>query len=179
MQNKRKSYQSNKATGTKYVSPSISVSEGYRGAVRPEDTAMQDKCSRKKPMRQGPTAVHTRHASRPELLRSGGRQRPGAGTGRRREKTYRYGETASPGIGKNAQKRRLAKIYLFLAIITVAVSVVLALTVFFKVDEIEVRGNSRYGAHTIIEHSGIKIGDNLLLMDKFSSIAQSSKTSIT
>ena len=46
----------------------------------------------------------------------------------------------------------------------------LALTVFFKVDEIEVRGNSRYGAHTIIEHSGIKIGDNLLLMDKFSSI---------
>ena len=44
---------------------------------------------------------------------------------------------------------------------------VAALTLFFKVDQVVVSGNSRYSAEEIIEVSGVEQGDNLILMDKY------------
>ena len=43
-----------------------------------------------------------------------------------------------------------------------------ALAVFFKVDTIEVTGNSRYTAQEIADSGGIHVGDNLFLVNKFS-----------
>ena len=51
------------------------------------------------------------------------------------------------------------------AIICGAISVALAL--FFKIETVHVTGNSRYREEEILEASGIRIGDNMFLMNKF------------
>jgi cell division protein FtsQ len=123
-------------------------------AARPAQTAGNRPGSARRP-RPGPAASH--------------RERP-AGENRTKNQYGRYGETASANVRRKTQnKRRASKIYLFLAVGAVIAAIVLALTVFFNVNEIEVRGNSRYSSEQVIEYSGISIGDNLLLMDKFSS----------
>jgi hypothetical protein len=48
-----------------------------------------------------------------------------------------------------------------------AVAIVAALTLFFKVQEIEVVGNVRYTGEEILEVAQIKPGDNLVLLDKY------------
>ena len=48
-----------------------------------------------------------------------------------------------------------------------AVAVVAALTLFFKVETIVVTGAGRYAAAEIIEASGVKTGDNLVLLDRY------------
>ena len=102
MQNKRKSYQSNKATGTKYVSPSISVSEGYRGAVPSGRYGNARQMLSEEAYAAGPYGGSPmRHASvrTPEARR----QRPGAGTGRRRGK--RHTVTAKRPLRVSVKKR--------------------------------------------------------------------------
>lgn len=54
-----------------------------------------------------------------------------------------------------------------LSIVLTAVVIVIALTLFFKVDHIEVSGNNRYSAEKITEVSGVGIGDNLILLNKY------------
>lgn len=49
--------------------------------------------------------------------------------------------------------------------IIILAALVLAICVFFKVSEIEVTGNERYGSDEVIEASGIKKGDNLVFMN--------------
>lgn len=53
-----------------------------------------------------------------------------------------------------------------LSVLLAAVAVVAALTLFFKVDKIEVTGSSRYQAEEIIAASGVERGDNLILLDR-------------
>lgn len=55
----------------------------------------------------------------------------------------------------------------FASVVLTAVAVVVALTLFFKVDEIVVSGNSRYSTGEIISVSGVESGDNLILLDKY------------
>lgn len=46
-------------------------------------------------------------------------------------------------------------------------ALIAAMTIFFRVENIKVEGDSRYDAAEIIAASGIEIEDNLFLMDKF------------
>ena len=46
-------------------------------------------------------------------------------------------------------------------------AVVMALTLFFRVDTIEVTGTERYTEKDVIEASGIQLGDNLFLLNKY------------
>ena len=54
-----------------------------------------------------------------------------------------------------------------LSVVLTAVVIVVALTLFFKVDHITVSGNSRYTAEEIVAVCGVGQGDNLILLDKY------------
>lgn len=64
-----------------------------------------------------------------------------------------------------------------LSVILAAVAIVAALTLFFKVENIEVTGAGRYRAEEIIAASGVETGDNLILLDRYR-IAQRIYTSL-
>lgn len=74
-------------------------------------------------------------------------------------------------MAKKRKKRRrrggLSRLLRPLSFILAAVAVVAALTLFFKVQTIEVTGTSRYRADDIIDASGVEIGDNLVLLDRY------------
>lgn len=72
---------------------------------------------------------------------------------------------------RNTRRRRrrggLSVLARPLSVLLAAVAIVAALTLFFKVEQIEVSGNSRYRAEEIVAASGVKPGDNLILFDKY------------
>lgn len=71
---------------------------------------------------------------------------------------------------KRKRRRRrggLARLLRPLSVILAAVAVVIALTLFFKVGNIEVAGNSRYSAEEIAAATGVELGDNLILLDRY------------
>lgn len=75
--------------------------------------------------------------------------------------------------GRNRRRRRKRKgsfsfLYKLLVFFVICGAIVAALAVFFKVDTIEVTGNSRYTAQEIADSGGIHVGDNLFLVNKFS-----------
>ena len=106
--------------------------------------------------RRNSTAAHTAESSAPRAAVS----------------VKEHTQTVSPAKTRRkarAQKRR-ARIYICIAAVLVTLSVLLAVTVFFTVDVIEVNGNTVYTSDEIIDKTGIRFGDNLLLMDKFQAI---------
>ena len=62
---------------------------------------------------------------------------------------------------KRRRRGRYTLHYILLVLAASAVMMVLSLTVFFKVEQIEVTGTTKYAAAQIIENSGIAQGDNL------------------
>ena len=54
-----------------------------------------------------------------------------------------------------------------LSLLLAAAAIVAALTMFFKVETIQVTGASRYQAADIIAASGVEAGDNLVLLDRY------------
>lgn len=68
---------------------------------------------------------------------------------------------------KARARKRNARIFACVGIAAVVLSILLAVTVFFTVDVIEVHGNTVYTSNEIIEKMGVQFGDNLLLMDKY------------
>lgn len=75
--------------------------------------------------------------------------------------------------GRNRRRRRKRKgsfsfLYKLLVFFVICGAIVAALAVFFKVETIEVTGNSRYTAQEIADSGGIHVGDNLFLLNKFS-----------
>ena len=73
---------------------------------------------------------------------------------------------------KNHQRRRRGRggfgpFLRLLSVVLTAVVIVAALTLFFKVEQISVKGNSRYTAEEIIAACGVMPGDNLVLLDKY------------
>ena len=74
-------------------------------------------------------------------------------------------------MAKKRKKRRrrggLGRLLRPLSFILAAVAVVAALTLFFKVQTIEVSGSNRYRDDDIIAASGVEIGDNLVLLDRY------------
>lgn len=71
---------------------------------------------------------------------------------------------------RSARRRRRGSLGPFLRVLSVllmAVAIVAALTLFFKVDQIVVSGNSRYTEAEILAATGVEQGDNLILLDKY------------
>lgn len=54
-----------------------------------------------------------------------------------------------------------------LSVVLMAVAIVAALTLFFKVEQVAVIGNSRYTQEEILAVAGVEKGDNLILLDKY------------
>ncbi len=71
-----------------------------------------------------------------------------------------------PSARRNGRRRRRrgSAAYTFLAVFLVLIVVVLAASMFLRVTHIEVEGVSLYNSETVIEASGIHIGDSLLFL---------------
>lgn len=65
------------------------------------------------------------------------------------------------------QKRKKVRVYFFLTVFSIAVLIILSLTVFFNIRSFSVKGNERYTEKQIIEASGIREGKNLFRLNKF------------
>lgn len=71
---------------------------------------------------------------------------------------------------RSTRRRRRGSLGPFLRVLSVllmAVAIVAALTLFFKVDQIVVSGNSRYTEAEILAATKVEQGDNLILLDKY------------
>jgi cell division protein FtsQ len=71
---------------------------------------------------------------------------------------------------KSARRRRHGRFRLLwklLSVVVVAAAVVLAITLFFKVNTIAVSGEGRYREEEILKASGVETGDNLFLLNKY------------
>lgn len=72
--------------------------------------------------------------------------------------------------GKYNRKRRQGRwafLYKLLILVVICGAIGVALALFFKVETIEVAGNSRYTAAQILEASTIRSGDNMFLLNKY------------
>ena len=75
-----------------------------------------------------------------------------------------------PKKRKTRRRRRrggLGRLLRPLSVLLTAVAVVAALTMFFKVSTVEVTGSSRYRDGGVAAASGVELGDNLVLLDKY------------
>ncbi len=52
------------------------------------------------------------------------------------------------------------------ATLAVVLALIVAMTIFFKVDSVQVSGNVKYSAQEVISASGIDVGENLMLLSK-------------
>lgn len=72
---------------------------------------------------------------------------------------------------RNSNRRRrrgsFGFLYKLLSTLVICAVVVAALTLFFRVDTIEVTGTERYTAQEVIDASGVNTGDNLFLLNKY------------
>lgn len=76
--------------------------------------------------------------------------------------------TSSPRTASERARRRhrrLIVFYLFTFFMVILAAVALSLTVLFRIDTIEVSGNTRYSSEQVISASGIRSGENLFLAD--------------
>ena len=68
----------------------------------------------------------------------------------------------------NRHKRgRFGFLYKLLSVLAICVVIVVALTLFFRVDTITITGEDRYSQSEIIEATGLRAGDNLFLLNKY------------
>ena len=69
----------------------------------------------------------------------------------------------------NRHKRgRFGFLYKLLSVLAICIVIVIALTLFFRVDTITITGEDRYSESDIIEATGLSTGDNLFLLNKYS-----------
>lgn len=89
-------------------------------------------------------------------------------------------QTAAAGSQKKRRRRRTGRQtlhYLLILLAAAAILAILSLTVFFKIEKLEITGNTKYADEEILAQSGVNIGDNLFrvsqsavekaLMEKF------------
>ena len=72
-------------------------------------------------------------------------------------------EARAAGKARQVRSSALGKLLIMLAVVA---AIVFGVAIFFKVNTIEVQGNSVYSADQIIEASQIQQGDNLLTVNK-------------
>ena len=58
-------------------------------------------------------------------------------------------------------------LYKLLSVLLICTAIIVAMTLFFRVDEIVVTGQNRYTAEEIREASGVELGSNLYLLNKY------------
>lgn len=70
---------------------------------------------------------------------------------------------------KRHRRRRgsLGPLMRVMSLVLAAAAIVMALTLFFKVGSVEVTGNSRYTVEEITAVTGVELGDNLILLDRY------------
>lgn len=68
---------------------------------------------------------------------------------------------------RRRHRRGLGILYKLLSVLLISAAIVVALIMFFKVDEITVSGGTSYSADEVIAASGIEIGENLFLLNKY------------
>lgn len=70
---------------------------------------------------------------------------------------------------RNRQRRRRGRfgfLYKLLSVLVILCALMVGSVAFFRVNRVEVVGNSRYSAEAIIEASSVAIGDNLFLINR-------------
>ena len=78
------------------------------------------------------------------------------------------------GQSKQRRRRRRARrdgtptVLVLLCLLLTVVSIILAATLFFKIETVTLTGDTRYSQQHVAEASGLKAGDNLVLFDKIS-----------
>ena len=73
-------------------------------------------------------------------------------------------QTAAAGSQQKRRRRRTGRQtlhYLLILLSAAAILLILSLTVFFKIEKLEVTGNTKYANEEILAQSGVNIGDNL------------------
>ena len=71
---------------------------------------------------------------------------------------------------RHSKRRRRGSfvfLYKLLSVLAICAAIIVALTLFFRVDAIEVSGQQRYTAEQVREASGVQSGDNLFLLNKY------------
>ncbi len=63
--------------------------------------------------------------------------------------------------------RGFGVLYKLLSAIVISAAIVVALTLFFKVDAVSVSGVTQYSGDEVIAASGVEVGDNLFLLNKY------------
>ena len=82
------------------------------------------------------------------------------------------------GQSKQRRRRRRARqsgtpaVLILLCLLVGAVAIITAMTIFFKVQRITLTGETRYSESYVAQASGLEIGDNLVLIEKFTVIDQ-------
>lgn len=77
---------------------------------------------------------------------------------------------AKKKAGKNRKRRRRRSgtpvLLVLLCVIIAAVAVITAMTIFFKIGQIQLTGDTRYTRQQVAEATGLELGGNLILFDK-------------
>jgi len=68
---------------------------------------------------------------------------------------------------RRSSRGRFSFLYRLLTFVVICGAIVAALALFFKVEKIQVEGAERYTPEEVIAASGVSVGDNLFLMDKY------------
>ena len=70
------------------------------------------------------------------------------------------------GHGQRRRRGRFGFLYKLLSVLIVFAAILVGCVVFFRVNQVTVSGNKRYTEEQIVDASGVKLGDNLLLVNK-------------
>ena len=68
---------------------------------------------------------------------------------------------------RRRRRGRFGFLYKMLSVLVICTAIIAALTLFFRVNAIQVSGQQRYTDEQVQEASGIQIGDNLFLLNKY------------
>ena len=73
---------------------------------------------------------------------------------------------------RHRRRGRFAFLYKVLSMLVVCGAVVAALTLFFRVETMEITGLERYSAEEVSDASGVQTGDNLYLLNKYDVVSR-------
>jgi len=70
------------------------------------------------------------------------------------------------------KKKKRSAFFAPLCFLVIAAALVFGLSVFFRISEIEVNGNSLYSYEEVVEASGVEEGDNLFFVNRFAAVSR-------
>jgi len=71
---------------------------------------------------------------------------------------------------RRARRGGTPTVLVLLCVLVAMVAIITAMTIFFKVQSFTLTGQTRYSKEELVEATGIQLGDNLILFDKFGAI---------